>query len=415
MNVKTAEKNIKICAVICEYNPFHNGHLYQLQQIKRTGKFDLVMGIMSGNFTQRGEAAILDKFTRAKAAVTYGMDLVVELPVFFSSSPAEIFARGGVKLLSSLPDYCDLTLAFGCESGDEEKFLSLGETFLHEPAAFKEKLKSHLALGFSPAKARELAYGELFPDEKCEKFFSSPNNILGVEYAKAVLRVRAETGREISLLPLPRKGAEHAENTLRENFSSASAIRAALLYGDRTDGRFLSNLPERRLPPTENLLTLHAYEKLDAMEYYALLRATEEELRRISDCTEGLESALKRAAGIRFSAKEVIDEVTSKRYTSSRIRRILLANALGVTARVQRDFSEGELFLHPLALRAQKRETILAVLGDKRGHAPLVMRKSDVEKLREPAREAFLLNERADKVYAALSGRKSNPFATVFV
>lgn len=415
MNVKRAEKNIKICAVICEYNPFHNGHLYQLQRIKRTEKFDLVMGIMSSNFTQRGEAAILDKFTRAKTAVTYGMDLVVELPVPFSSAPAEIFARSGVNLLSALPDDCTLTLAFGCESGDEKKFLSLGETFLNEPAALKEKLKSYLDLGFSPAKARELAYGDIFPAERCEKFFSSPNNILGVEYAKAVLRVKRETGRKIALLPLPRKGAEHAENTLCETYSSASAIRAALLHGERTDERLLSNLPDGYLLQVENLLTLQSYERLDAMEYYALLRATEEELRRLPDCTEGLEANLKRAAKTCFTAEEVVKKVTSKRYTSSRIRRILLANALGVTAQAQRDFLNGEVFFHPLALHARSRETILALLGDKRGHAPLVMRKSDAEKLHGCARELFLLNDRADDIYAALNGRESNPFATVFV
>lgn len=410
MNQKIDQKNIKICAVICEYNPFHNGHRHQLTQIRRRGGFDLVIGIMSGNFTQRGEAAISDKFTRAEWAVRYGMDAVIELPAPFSSAPAEIFARGGIKILCALPDYCALTLAFGSESGDEKQFFTVAERLLNEPAPFREKLKSYLDAGYSLARARELAYGDIYPEEGAN-LFSAPNDVLGVEYAKAILR----SGRKVELLPLKREGAGHAEKTLRENFSSASSIRAALLQGDNADG-VRANVPDGYLfTLSEKLLTKERYALFDGMEYYALLRASEEELRLFPDCSEGLEYALKNATKECFTAEEVIKKVTSRRYPSARIRRILLANALGITAEAQRTFLNGEVFIHPLALRAEKRERILSVLGDERGHAPLVMRKADAEKLRGSARELFVLNDRADDVYAALCGRKNNPFATVFV
>lgn len=111
---------MKICAIICEYNPFHNGHFYQLDAAKKKSGADAVVCFMSGNFVQRGEAAVLEKYIRAKHAVLAGADAVVELPVVFSSAPAELFAKGAIKLISSVPEIT--ALSFGCESGDEDIF-----------------------------------------------------------------------------------------------------------------------------------------------------------------------------------------------------------------------------------------------------------------------------------------------------
>lgn len=408
MNAKNAEKNIKVCGVICEYNPFHNGHAYLWKKIRETGDFDLMIGIMSGNFTQRGEVALLDKFTRAREAVRSGPDAVLELPLPFALSSAELFARGGVKVFSALPENCALTLAFGAESGAEETFFTAAHTLLNESEEVQKEIRAGLNEGLSLIRARHRAYEKIHP--ALADFLRTPNNILGTEYAKAILR----ENRKISLLPIPRKISSHKEEALRENFSSASALRKAVLSPVVPREKIYSNLPEHT-PRDLPFLTGRAYQKADDMEYYALLRATPRELALLPDCTEGLEYALKKAAKEVFSAQGVIAHCVSPRYTAARIRRLLLACALGVRKELQTALLAGNVYFSPLALRKEKREKILSVFGSSFGHAPLVMRKTDAERLRGEARELFELTCRADEFYASLQEKKSNPFATVFV
>ena len=147
---------MKICLAVCEYNPFHNGHLKHLEVMRQEFAPDCVAIIMSGNFTQRGEIALLDKFTRAKHAVLAGADFVFELPTVFATSPAEIFAKGAVKLLKELPG--EKHLCFGAESGEKENFLFGAKTLSCESKQFKKLLKSQLNEGVSLAKAKRFVY-----------------------------------------------------------------------------------------------------------------------------------------------------------------------------------------------------------------------------------------------------------------
>ena len=171
---------MKICGIICEYNPFHNGHLYHLQAARKTSGADFVLCIMSGNFVQRGEAAVLNKYTRARHAVRAGADAVIELPAVFSTSPAELFAKGAIKLLTAIPNLSQL--CFGCESGDSENFLEAAEALDNEPAEVSREIKALMKRGVGYAKARAEVWRTRFPDG----FLLSPNNILGIESARAV-------------------------------------------------------------------------------------------------------------------------------------------------------------------------------------------------------------------------------------
>ncbi|MBQ3235114.1 MAG: nucleotidyltransferase family protein, partial [Clostridia bacterium] len=173
---------MKICCIVAEYNPFHNGHLRQIEYVKNTVKPDYTVIIMSGNFTQRGDIAILDKFTRARHAVLAGADAVIELPTVFATASAEFFASGAVKLVNSLPG--EKVLCFGAECGDKAELFKIANSMLEEGEEFKCLLKNELKKGVSLLKARELALSKTASVN--DEILSKPNNVLGIEYIKAI-------------------------------------------------------------------------------------------------------------------------------------------------------------------------------------------------------------------------------------
>lgn len=216
---------MKTAGIIAEYNPFHTGHEYQINYIKEKLRTDYVVIAMSGDFVQRGTPALFSKYVRAEMALRSGADLVLELPVSISSASAELFARGGVQLLDGL-GVTDI-LCFGSECGDTDALMELAKILAEEPEAFQDALRRNLKDGMTFPKARSMALSAVFPEaEKYQQLLSSPNNILGIEYCKAILRENSS----ISPVSIKREGNDYHENTLFENhFPSASAIRNAIL------------------------------------------------------------------------------------------------------------------------------------------------------------------------------------------
>ncbi|MBQ8876115.1 MAG: nucleotidyltransferase family protein [Clostridia bacterium] len=369
---------MKICAIICEYNPFHNGHLYQLREAKRLSGADAVLCVMSGNFVQRGEAAVLDKFTRAKHAVLAGADAVIELPTPFATANAELFAKGAVSLLSSIPAVD--TLCFGAENADKLAFISAARYLQNEPKEVSEKLKTAVAAGTSYAKARAQAFAGFIPME----LLTSPNNILGLEYTKAILSL----GANISILPIARVGAGYRDDELQANYSSASAIRTAIQNGDD----FTDNLPAfvtKDLPQfLENML--------DRLEKFAIISKTTDEIRRVCDCTEGLENALKKAAELPAT---LVETLTSARYTSSRIRRIALQNLLKIDEKLIREALYSPLYLRVLAAK-KERSDVLSTLGE--ATCPIIARAHDETLLDGVAKRCYETDVFAESLYRLL-------------
>ena len=216
---------MKTAGIIAEYNPFHTGHEYQINYIKEKLRTDYVVIAMSGDFVQRGTPALFSKYVRAEMALRSGADLVLELPVSISSASAELFARGGVQLLDGL-GVTDI-LCFGSECGDTDALMELAKILADEPEDFQTALRRNLKNGMTFPKARSMALSAVFPEsEKYQQLLSSPNNILGIEYCKAILRENSS----ISPVSIKREGNDYHENTLSENhFPSASAIRNAIL------------------------------------------------------------------------------------------------------------------------------------------------------------------------------------------
>ena len=380
---------MKICAIICEYNPFHNGHLYQLNEAKQRSGADAVVCVMSGNFVQRGEAALLDKFTRARHAVLAGADAVLELPTLFATANAELFAKGAVKLLSSIPEV--QTLCFGAEKADKELFKRAALLLLNEPKEISASIQALLAKGVSYAKARASAWETILPSE----LLRSPNNILGLEYAKAIASLQAN----IDILPIQRKGSGYSSAELGENYSSATAIRQAL-----KDGKTVHN----QLPGfVETDLQNCADDCLETLEKYALLTTPTERIARVCDCGEGLENALKRVAG---TNEPLVETLTSARYTASRIRRIALQNLLKIEEQQIRESLDRDLYLRVLAIK-NGRNDLLSALGN--ANAPLLVRAHDEDKLNEIQKRCLETDLLAEKIYALLS--EAEPKKDIFV
>ncbi len=379
---------MKICAIICEYNPFHNGHLYQLSEAKRLSGADATVCIMSGNFVQRGEAAVLEKYTRAKHAVLAGADAVIELPVPFATANAELFAKGAVKILSSVPDVT--TLCFGAETADKQAFLKSATLLNDEPREISQKIKADLATGVSFAKARANAWTTYIPAE----FLSSPNNALGIEYTRAILAQKSN----VEILPISRVGSGYKEENLAKNYASATAIRKAI-----ADGKSLGeNLPDFVLSDLPNELE----NKLDSLEKYAVLSVTPTRLKEVCDCTEGLENAFIKAAAL---PERLTDTLTSARYTSSRVRRIALQNLLTIDEKLIRDCLRSPLYLKLLAIKKENR-ALLSALG--KSPFPLLSRAHDEDELTGVAKACHEKDCFAESVYALLYPvpRKKNIF-----
>ena len=358
---------MKILAIICEFNPFHNGHKYLVERAKKLSCADFVLCIMSGDFTQRGEMCVLDKYTRAKHAILGGADCVIQLPTPFAVAPAEIFAKGAIRILSSVPDVT--TIAFGCESGDTQSFLNAAKLLTAETDKFKSKLTDMLAEGESYIKSYATAFKACGGDNQ---LVSNPNNILGLEYTKAVLKADAD----IKILPIKRIGAGYNDVELKENYSSASAIRQNL-----NDSAIKSNLPDFVF---EDLKRYNSNCEFNGILRNSLFKATADNLKRVYGCSEGLENKLKSLENL--SIDEIIKNATSKRYSSSRIRRILCANSLELYRDDCEKYLSGDLYIKPLAVNKQFADKILSALV--KSNYPVVT-GINTEKLTSTARECF--------------------------
>lgn len=299
-------------AVICEFNPFHNGHRFLLGKAKElTG--EPVLAVMSGSFTQRGEVALCSKFERAEAALKSGADLVAELPAVYAVSCAERFARGGVNISKMFG--CVNYLAFGCEDDDID--LLKTAAFAGENPEVNAIIAEQMNSGSYYPKAYEYAVRQVCGGEVAD-VLTKPNNILAVEY------IRALRGTDIKPLPIKRVGAEHDSDGADGIYASASYIRKLLRSGKSA---------EKLLPYAPSEITYP--EKLDRALLYKLRNMNAEQLRALPEVGEGLENRILSAARKFGTAEEVIGEVKTKRYTRSRICRILTCALLGITEELQ--------------------------------------------------------------------------------
>lgn len=330
----------KVLGIIAEYNPFHNGHLYHLKASKKLTAADYTVAIISGNFTQRGSTSIVDKWSKTKMALENGIDLVIELPVLYSISSAENFADGAIKILNSLGivDY----LSFGAETSDISILNNIANILYSEPEEYKKLLSIELEKGLSFPKARENALldyiknsDDIVPEnriidfEKYSKVLSSPNNILGIEYLKALKKYKSS----IKPVCISRFKAKYNSSNFSENIASATAIRE--LIKNKNFDTIKTVIPLESSSVLMDCINsgcvvpdLNRFEK---EIIYTLRKMTIEEIANIPDVSEGLEFSIKKAANSCNNINEFLDIVKSKRYTITRLQRILLYTLLSIS------------------------------------------------------------------------------------
>lgn len=304
---------MKIIGIICEYNPFHLGHKKQFDLIRVQSGADCgIVCLMSGNYVQRGAPAVVDKSLRARAAVLCGADLVLELPVTCALSSAEGFADGGVRILSG---FCD-GLSFGAETGNRDAFLRTAEQLLSP--RFPPLLRRGLDAGKSFPAARQQALEEMGGDGT---LLSSPNNILAVEYCKAILR----WGSGMEVLPVTREGDYHDGEPDSEN-PSATAVRNRMLSGKD----WTPYVPEPVRPVFENA-PLHSLGAGERAILGKLRVMTEAEFETVPYGSEGLWRKFMAACRREATVEEILTAVKSKRYTRTRLDRMLMCAFLGIS------------------------------------------------------------------------------------
>ena len=308
----------KVLGIIAEYNPFHNGHLHHLQNSLKLTNADYTIAIITGNFTQRGSTSLIDKWSKAEIALKNGIDLVIELPLLYSISSAENFAEGAIKILSSLNV---VDLSFGAETDDIVTLNVIADTLYREPKEYKNILSHELSKGLSYPKARENALLMYLQDiRRFANVLSTPNNILGIEYLKALKKFKSP----IMPVAIKRFDVGYNDTTYTENIASATAIRN--IVKNNSLDILKKVVPENSFSTIlENIKIGHVLPDLSTFEkqiIYNLRSMSIEEIANLPDVSEGLEYAIKNAANSCNSIVEFLSIIKSKRYTSTRLQRI---------------------------------------------------------------------------------------------
>ena len=347
---------MKLLSIIAEYNPFHNGHEYHLITSLRESQATHCMAIMSGSFLQRGEPALVDKWTRSRIAIKNGIDLIVELPFIYSCQSAEVFAYGAISTLDAL-NIVDV-ISFGSETPHLDKIAQIASLLTHEPQKYKSLLKDYLDKGISYAKARQYAVEKYLEDPS--GLLAHPNNILAIEYMKWLYSLNSK----ISPITVERAHAGYHQLNEINNFAGATYIRNQIQQSDKVS-------PIKSLLPKATFEELSQYEQrgnkyqfLD--EYYTLLvgellKTSKESLRKIFDVNEGLENRILKASVNSANMDELLQQITSKRYAQTRIKRILMNFLMDHTENMVYKFfknSEYRPYLRVLAFNRKGKEIL---------------------------------------------------------
>lgn len=370
------EEPMKVLGIIAELNPFHNGHKYFIEEAKKSTGCDCVIAIMSGNYVQRGMPAIYDKFTRCKMALSYGVDLVLELPTLFSTSSAELFAKSAVCALMHTGVITNL--CFGGENNDLSAFLQYSRLFIDEPPIFQEKLNQGLKSGLSFPAARKKAavsYLEQHNNFTAASFLDTPNNILGVEYMKALLSFSSTIKPSV----VKRKESAHHSLSLSNPIVSASALRN--LISEQNDLQQLAPfVPEKVL----EILNHTSYYSTDikALEQALLYKLlTEEDFSSYLDCSPMLSDKINNYKYQYTKYDSFLASLKSKDITMTRLQRMLLHILLNIKESdyLQMKDSGFITYLRPLGLKRSSSALIKAI--KKNSDLPYLEHPKDYKKL----------------------------------
>lgn len=368
---------LRIAGIIAEYDPFHNGHAAHIANTRAEngGKATHIVTVISGNFTQRGEPALVSKFHRAEMALTCGADLVLELPLPWAMAPAEQFAAGGIAVLNALG--CIDFLSFGSECGDTAALKQLAALF--DLPQYRRYIKDELAQGIPYAAAGQKAAAKIVGDD-IALYLASPNNTLAIEY----LRAMSKQGVDWDVFTLQRQGVKHNEKVPKDAFASATLLREMIREGNL-------NLTNAYMP-TESVSILNkAFDngeitvQTSRLEYALLAhlrRLSPQEFARLPWLSEGLENRLYRASRTAMDYPSLLRDIKTRRYPMARLRRLLWASLIGLT---DTDTKGTPPYIRVLGMNERGREILSACQPS----LPIITRTSQIAALDERAQRIF--------------------------
>lgn len=399
---------MKTLAVIAEYNPFHNGHLYQLNRAKEITNADYAISIMSGNFLQRGEVAMWDKYTRAKMAALAGIDLVLELPFAYATGSAYDFATGAVCILNSLGtvNY----LCFGAETDDLDTLNKVADILTNEPDSFKVLLKNYLDKGDSYPKARANALSDLFDNTSISDIVNKPNNILAIEYLCALKRTKSN----IKPVLIKRVISNYHDTELKAELSSATAIRTALnktnsstvIELDSTINSITDSIKDNVPESTLNIIkdTFFNCSPIDNSLLDVFLQGKLLDVVNYSDYCDinaSLSNKIKQLkTNITFN--EAVELLKTKDITATRINRALLHLILGYTNTNRKVLEESNYALYANILGFRKESSNLIKSIAKNSSIPVITKKADFTPVNIASNILWNLDIKATSLYNCL-------------
>lgn len=374
---------MKIVGIIAEFNPMHKGHKFLIEKAKEITGADVAICVMSGNFTQAGNIAIVDKFKRAKTAIKNGIDAVIELPTIYATSSAEYFSFGAVNILNSLN--CVDYLCFGSETGDTRELVQIAYTLVQNEDGIWDKTTQHLKSGLSFAQARQQAIAEYLTEDEITTATSS-NNILAIEYIKAIVKLKS------SIQPIAIK---------REEGISATNIRELIQKGELDEAKYLmlDSYDKAKFAKNEEIMQV-------VTSY--LVAHEKGEIKEIRDVTEGLESTLK--ANIdNYNYTDFVQSVKSKRYQLSKIKRIVINILLEITKDMHERLYNKAYYAHILGINKEKKSNILSLLNDK-SNIPILASLNDniIESLDNENKESLKLDIKATNIHSIIVQEEQN-------
>lgn len=398
---------MKVVGIIAEYNPFHNGHKYQIEQIREKTNADYVVVAMSGNFLQRGVPALCDKHTRAKMALECGADLVFELPTLWATASAEYFAQGGVSLLANTGVVTHI--GFGAETDDLDSLLQISSILKEEPDVYRAVLGNSIRTGNAFPVARKNALVTtlpLFPTDKLDDLLDSPNNILALEYLKAL----PET---ITPILIPRKGASYHDTDISKELPSASAIRESIAAPEeeRNYDQIANAMPQEAFQLLCKLLENNSIIENDdfsEMLGYRLLSLEHKGYTNYADCTKDFSNKVAKHLKDYITVDAFTQKLKSKDMTYTRVSRNLLHILLNIK---QIDYSIGKAmgytpYLRVLGFREEAKPLLSKI--KKEASVPIITKVADAStKLDYETYKMFEKDLFASNLYYQTQARKS--------
>lgn len=377
---------MKIIGVITEYNPFHNGHLYHIEKAKELSQADAVVVVMSGNFVQRGNPAVMPKHLRAEMALKAGASVIFELPVCYATGSAEFFAEGAVSLFHKLG--CIDAICFGSECGDISALKRIADILIKEPQEYKEFLQSELKSGLSFPKARQNALGSYLKDESLKTVLEHPNNILGIEYIKAL----SKHNSEMKAFTIQRTTANYHSETLDAQYSSASAIRNLI---KNTEFSQSINILNTQIPTVSLDVLKNNYntrypvyaDDFSLLLKYKLLSENKSSLTKYMDVSEELANRIINRRNEFLTFEQFCDLLKSKELTYSRISRALIHILLNIKQSDLNNYAQNNHCEYGHILGFRKDST--QVLKEFKNHSsvPILTKLTQTDELSESAKQ----------------------------